>query len=166
MTAQLWLFCGGEAGQRKQPEPAKRKRVAVCWECGKSPTHDHHVVPRARGGVKTIPLCYSCHGKVHSREMMTTSALTKAALAAKKARGERVGGLRYGYALAEDGATLVENGPEQAVIAEARALSAAGLSLRAVAAELGRRGYLSRTGGAFAATQIQRMLDGGWAPTI
>ncbi len=91
-------------------------------------------------------------------ERLLIGQRTKAALAAKKARGERVGGLPYGYALAEDGATLVENGPEQAVLAEARALRAAGLSLRAVAAELGRRGYLSRTGGAFAATQIQRMV--------
>jgi DNA invertase Pin-like site-specific DNA recombinase len=100
-------------------------------------------------------------------ERLLIGQRTRAALAAKKARGEKTGGaVPYGYALAEDGATLVENGPEQAVLAEARALRAAGLSLRAVAAELGRRGYLSRTGGAFAATQIQRMLDGGWAPTI
>jgi DNA invertase Pin-like site-specific DNA recombinase len=91
-------------------------------------------------------------------ERLLIGQRTKAALAAKKARGERVGGLPYGYALAEDGATLVENGPEQAVLAEARALRAAGLSLRGVAAELARRGFVSRTGGVFAATQIQRMV--------
>lgn len=49
---------------------------------------------------------------------------------------------------------------EQAVLAEARKLRAAGLSLRAVAAELDRAGLRARTGRPFAATQIARMVAG------
>ena len=51
----------------------------------------------------------------------------------------------YGFALAADGVVLVEVEAEQAVLAEARALRSSGLSLRATAAELARRGFIART---------------------
>ncbi len=56
------------------------------------------------------------------------------------------------------GAALVEIPAEQAVIAEARRMKAAGLSLRAIAAELGTAGHLARTGKPFAAEQVKRMV--------
>ena len=56
------------------------------------------------------------------------------------------------------GVALVEVEAEQAVIGEARALRAAGLSLRAAAAELARRGFLARAGRPFAAEQVRRMV--------
>lgn len=68
------------------------------------------------------------------------------------------GAMPYGQTLADDGATLVEVAGEQAVLAEARTLRAAGLSLRAVAATLHERGRRARNGRPFAATQIKRML--------
>ena len=40
-----------------------------CFECGATKDiQDHHVVPRLRGGTKTVPLCYSCHCKAHGRD--------------------------------------------------------------------------------------------------
>ena len=40
-----------------------------CFECGTTEDiQDHHVVPRLRGGTKTVPLCYSCHCKAHGRD--------------------------------------------------------------------------------------------------
>ena len=40
-----------------------------CFECGATKDiQEHHVVPRFRGGTKTIPLCYSCHCKAHGRD--------------------------------------------------------------------------------------------------
>jgi hypothetical protein len=36
-----------------------------CFECGKSATEEHHVIPRVLGGTKTIPLCGCCHALVH-----------------------------------------------------------------------------------------------------
>ena len=86
------------------------------------------------------------------------SERTSAALQYKKAKGERVGAVPYGYALAIDGATLEPDPTEQAVITEARKLKAAGLSLRKVAAELARRGFYARNGASFEATQIRRMV--------
>ncbi len=86
-------------------------------------------------------------------------ARTKAALAAKRAKGERVsGGVPYGYALADGGVRLVPVEAEQATIARARELHAEERSLRAVAAMLAGEGRLSRTGRPFAAVQIGRML--------
>ena len=56
---------------------------------------------------------------------------TRAALAVKKARGERVGGIPYGYRIGGEGRRIEDKG-EQVVIARARALRAEGLSLRAI----------------------------------
>lgn len=88
-------------------------------------------------------------------------ARTKAALGAKRAKGEKTGGdAPYGFALAVDGKRLVPVDEEHVTIARARALAAAGLSLRAVAAALAGDGRVSRTGRPFAAMQIARMLAG------
>jgi len=83
---------------------------------------------------------------------------TSAAMQHKKARGERVGAVPYGKALAADGISLVDVPEEQAVVAEARKLHAAGLSLRKIASILAERGFMARNGKPFAATQIQRMV--------
>lgn len=83
---------------------------------------------------------------------------TSAAMQHKKAKGERVGAIPYGKALADDGVALADVPAEQAVIAEARQLHAAGLSLRKIASMLATKGFMARNGKAFAATQIQRMV--------
>lgn len=85
-------------------------------------------------------------------------ARTKAALAVKRGRGERVGEVPYGYHLAADGRHLEADLAEQRVLSEARTLRSQGLSLRAVAAELARRGFVARNGRTFAATQVARMV--------
>jgi site-specific DNA recombinase len=82
---------------------------------------------------------------------------TRAALAVKRGRGERIGGIPYGYELAADGVHLAEDAAEQAVIGQIRGLRAAGLSLRAVTAECERRGMVSRVGRPFSLTQIARL---------
>lgn len=37
----------------------------TCFECGAKATEQHHIIPQVYGGTKTIPLCSSCHMKVH-----------------------------------------------------------------------------------------------------
>ena len=87
---------------------------------------------------------------------------TSAAMQHKAQLGEFTGGgVPYGFDLADDGVHLVENAAEQFVICEAVRLRAAGLSLRAVAAELARRGFKSRTGRVFQAVQIRSMVTRG-----
>ena len=86
-------------------------------------------------------------------------ARTKAALAVKKAKGQRVSRhIPYGYQLGTDGVHLAPIEAEQATISAARQLRASGLSLAAVARELASRGLHSRTGAPFVDTQISRML--------
>lgn len=70
-----------------------------CFECdaiGK--VHAHHVVPRAKGGRRTVPLCEECHAKVHGLSSMGISHLVSIVKQEKKLRGEALGGLTpYGY---------------------------------------------------------------------
>jgi DNA invertase Pin-like site-specific DNA recombinase len=83
---------------------------------------------------------------------------TSAAMQHKKAKGELVGAVPYGKALADDGITLLDNEAEQAVITEARRLHSTGLSLRKIAEILAGMGFNARNGKPFAATQVQRMV--------
>lgn len=83
-------------------------------------------------------------------------ARTKAALSALKARGCRAGEIPFGFTAAEDG-RLSEDAGEQRVIAAVASLRADGFSLRAIVAELERRGVLSRRGKPLQLTQIARI---------
>jgi site-specific DNA recombinase len=84
---------------------------------------------------------------------------TKAGLARKRERGERIGMVPYGWQLDADGVHLISHALEQAVITVVRALRTSGLSYRAIADELNRRGLVNRAGGRFNHTQVVRMLD-------
>ncbi len=127
-----------------------------CFECDAPAVHEHHVIPRSIGGTKTVALCEDCHGKVHGRDLRT-QALTRAALAAKKARGERVGTCPYGYRTTPSG-HLTPDADEQEIVATVRDMRATGLSLRAIAARLTARGIRTRGGSSFAANQVARIV--------
>jgi DNA invertase Pin-like site-specific DNA recombinase len=77
-------------------------------------------------------------------ERLVIGARTKAALGAMKSRGERVGSIPYGFRVAPDGKTLIEDQDEQETLALVRDLQAEGLSLRAIAARLEAAGRRSR----------------------
>jgi len=80
-------------------------------------------------------------------ERAMIAARTKAALGVKKARGERVGSVPYGYRLASDGVQLEVEPVEAAAVELARQLRGSGKSLRAVAEALQEAGYQPRGGG-------------------
>lgn len=132
--------------------------IATCFECGEPAIHDHHVVPRVRGGTRTVPLCDPCHAKCHDRKSMGTPTLTKDALATKRRRGERIGGIPYGYRLEADRVHLQEEPSEQAVIARVWQLRGMGLTQRAVVDQLRQEGVVGRTGNPRALAQVQRIL--------
>jgi DNA invertase Pin-like site-specific DNA recombinase len=83
---------------------------------------------------------------------------TKAALAAKAAKGERTGEIAYGFRLAADGTHVEQDAAEQGVIAIVTELRAAGLSQRGIVRELAARGVVSRGGRPLALSQVQRLL--------
>ena len=65
-----------------------------CFECESTEDlQEHHIVPKSRGGAKTVTLCYSCHLDAHGRDSkgMNHSQLTKKALQIAKARGVKLG---------------------------------------------------------------------------
>jgi DNA invertase Pin-like site-specific DNA recombinase len=86
-----------------------------------------------------------------------------AGLAAKREMGERIGNLPLGYAVDEDGQTLVPDPREQALIRESRRLAGAGCSTREIARLLTAAGYTSRTGTAVTHRTVGRLLK-VWPP--
>ena len=132
-----------------------------CFECGGDAKIKHHVIPRVFGGTQTVTLCPKCEAKVHFRRApLDIPRLTKAALAHKKAKGERIGKVPFGFDLADNGVDLVANAGEQKTISEIHTLRTAGYSLRAIAGELTARGILTKQGTAtWKHTTIKRILD-------
>lgn len=75
---------------------------------------------------------------------------TRDAMRHMQSTGQYTGGSApFGYQLAADGAHLEPNPTEQAILARIAELRTAGYSLRAVADELNRQGYVTRRGTAW-----------------
>ena len=75
------------------------------------------------------------------------SERTKAAMAHKRSKSERVGEIPFGYVLGADGVQLVEEPSEQRAIELIRSLRSKGMSLRAIGAAIAAAGVRSKSGG-------------------
>jgi hypothetical protein len=129
--------------------------VRTCFECGAPADHEHHVVPRSKGGTKTVPLCAACHGKVHGRRFGTRE-LTKDALKAKRAKGEKTGGgIPFGFDLVDG--RLKENPREQLVIRLMKSLRDRGYSYAKIAKHLNANGLLTKTGREWLAPMVRKV---------
>ena len=73
---------------------------------------------------------------------------TRDPMSHKRANGERVGTIPFGFRMGEDG-LLAEDAAEQGVLARMRELKAAGRTVREIADELNRQGYTTRRGTAW-----------------
>lgn len=83
---------------------------------------------------------------------------TRVALAAKRKRGEKMGGsMPFGYRLADDGIHLVPHEEEQEILALIRQLRADGLTIRAIVEHLNIRGVPGR-GTRWHQTSVVRLL--------
>jgi DNA invertase Pin-like site-specific DNA recombinase len=82
-------------------------------------------------------------------------ARTSAALQAKKARGERVGGVPFGFQVAPDG-SLVPQDAEQQALRYLRQARGTGKTLQAVADELNELGFRTRGGGLWRHQYVSR----------
>lgn len=84
---------------------------------------------------------------------------TTTAMRHKKAAGERVGKVPFGFDLAADGVTLTRNENEQTILDMIHQLREAGESLRGIAAELNRRGIATKDGKAsWSHSTVQRLV--------
>ena len=115
-----------------------------CFDCQDQAVHAHHVVPRSLGGTKTVFLCADCHGKVHNRNFIDSSALVKKGLEKRKRQGYHHGTPPFGYKL--------ENGKLKKDLAEYKILKIIidlyekGISGAKIRDELNRRKLAKRNG--------------------
>lgn len=93
-----------------------------------------------------------------AHERVTLRARIRAALAERRARGERVGTIPYGYRLSRDGVHVEPDEAEQAVVSTVRRLAVEGLSQRAIVKQLAARGVAGRTGAPLRQTQVANIL--------
>lgn len=93
-------------------------------------------------------------------ELAQIRSRTKAALAVKSARGERVGELPFGFRVAADGATLEADEREREILRRARELRATGLSFARVAAVLTAEGVVTRGGRPYHRNGVRALLAG------
>jgi Recombinase len=143
-----------------------------CVACGAydSSLHEHHLVPRSRGGhdKPTVMLCVPCHGQVHETEWASNHIeLTKAGLARAKASGKKLGmsnpsrtDTRTVSALGVAANKAEADRHAANLLPLIKSLQAQGAnSLRAVAAELNARDVKTVRGGAWHATTVKNVLD-------
>lgn len=100
---------------------------------------------------------------VYQWEREAISERTRDALHHKMRNGERVGALKYGYRLADDGKTLVEDEPEQVVIEDMELMRARKISFRDIAETLNQDGIPARgrtgNGGKWSHTSVRAVLN-------
>lgn len=92
---------------------------------------------------------------------------TRDALASKRARGERVGGVPYGFALGSSVLSKSSGSPcaltpvesEQSVVSRMRELHRSGKGAWAISRQLNREGLTTRSGKPWTQIQVQRVLD-------
>lgn len=127
----------------------------LCFECGATAHHSHHVIPRVYGGRSTVRLCERCHGLVHDRKFLNHSVLTKQGLAAAKAHGVKLGG--NGKAIAAlNKAVADEFAANLKILVEKHITS--GLTRAEIAEEFNAAGIATARGGKWHVTSVQRMV--------
>jgi len=125
-----------------------RKGARICSEQGEGTDRDDP------GSIFMRRICDAA--AEHERNLIC--ARTKAALAAKKTRGERVGRIPFGMQLAADGVHLEPNQLEQEIIRLMMQLVQGGWSLRRIAKELNKLGHLKREGTPWNHVSVHRIL--------
>ncbi len=141
----------------------------VCWLIERAALEEGAVLRTADGSripTRGTPSAEE-PGQAHTRgaidlarayERVMFQRRVRAALAEKRARGERVGNVPYGYRLASDGVHIEPDAREQSVIANVHRLSREGLSQRAIVASLAEHGVVGRTGAPLRQTQVAKIL--------
>ena len=131
-----------------------------CYECETiEDLQEHHVVPRSRGGTKTVTLCYECHMKVHGRDNkgLNHKKLVSEGLAKAKKSGVRLGThnekvmagrKRQGSATVERVFPYIKEAQQQGITSQ-----------RKIAAYLNEKEILSPRGGKWTQPSIRLVLQ-------
>lgn len=127
-----------------------KRRKARLWSLAEGVSDDSDPMSVLQSGLGDLFAQY---------ERAMIRARTRAALKAKRERGELYASVPYGYRVV-DGKRLEPNPAEQRIVATAWELREKGLTLRAIAAALGAAGHRNRRGGMFSPQTIANMLRG------
>lgn len=113
----------------------------ICFDCGRRAVHNHHVVPKTLGGIRTVPLCEVCHDKAHgSGGGLIDSHFIKER---RKKEGKADGTVSFGYRIVNG--WKVEFEDEQSTISMMSMLHERNYSCREIAENLNRRGFETRS---------------------
>ncbi len=141
-----------------------------CFECGKQATEDHHVIPQSLGGTKTVPLCGSCHDRVHGWGNIrrdTHKELVKAGQQRAKERGVKIGFANEKYSgdidrMRKKSAEVIsENAVEFAkdVIIYVVHFKVLGYTLKDTALKLNELGIVTARNSKWYATSVSNIFD-------
>ena len=108
-----------------------------------------------RRRVESNALCGSVHNSEYERALIRSR--TKAALKAKRARGERAGSVPFGFD-ADAGGRLQPVTEEQSALSLMLQLRGDGLSYRGIAAELEKRGVAPKRGSRWHPSSVRSIL--------
>lgn len=112
-------------------------------------------------GDQDDPMTYMMRGMTDlfaGFERLLIKSRTKAALRAKKDRGERVGHIPFGYRLSTDGIHLEKDELEQSILKQIHELRSDGFSIRDIALEMNNRGAFNRGQAKWNHASVHRML--------
>jgi len=98
-------------------------------------------------------------GAVSQWEREAIGERTREALQVKRAKGQRVGNIPFGFQVNSDGFTLEPYPAEQRIVRRVTKLRKAGNTLREIAADLNRRGHTTRTGAPWAIRKVHHLLQ-------
>lgn len=143
-------------------------RLDFCVACGErdvAKLEHHHLIPRSAGGSRhetnLITLCYTCHGKAHGYERQHHGALTKAGLAAAKARGVKLGRQNVDITEVSKGRSAKVAAFRATVLPEVQRLIGEGMSERQAAKELNRLGLTTYMGKPWRYQTVNSLLNEG-----
>lgn len=130
----------------------------VCLECGGPAEHQHHVVPRSRGGTATVPLCSGCHGGAHHQTQVGLGLERKRLRCFAGEIDRTAAGIDYGYRPTASGGVEKDIGGEWEILERIKALHDDGFSPRAVVKKLGEDSIEARNGGPFNPRFVAQLL--------
>jgi hypothetical protein len=161
----FWVVASGGGGAVRSAalrQKALDRDGWRCCNCGAHANHAHHVVPLICGGQAVLSnlasLCGTCHGAVHGLNFTHHRELTRAGLAAAKARCVQLGGLRAGILKENTKAKAAAADRSEALRPILTSMQAQGKSLRAMAEALAAAGTITRTGKPLAPLAVKRHL--------
>ena len=135
----------------------------ICFECDQPADHQHHVIPKSRGGKRTIPLCTGCHGRVHERNFpVNHRTLTIEGLRRAKARGVKLGNLislREAQEKGAQGNVEAANAFAIATLPIIETYQRQGLTVREIARELNKAGVKTLRQGRWHGSTVVKTLQ-------